>query len=134
MTSRIFEFVEAGNIKFKTSERESMYQHLRENDETGLFTNLGDIFYTAFSIGYHFDDKKELKKGAINHVNLVSIPQEIRELMVILVLKRNPKITNPKELWKDVELYAEYGINVLFNSWKEKRRLDIDDILGKKSK
>jgi hypothetical protein len=127
----ISKFLDAGNVKFKTAYREEMYHYLRDNDDTGLFHNIQDIFCIAFAIGYHFDKQKEIEKSSINHVNLVSIPSEAKEMMVNLILARKPDIENPKELWKEAEKYAEYGIVVLFNSWKTKKMLDMDDILEK---
>ena len=128
--SDVESFVDAGNIKFKTAFRDSMYEVIEKKDETGLLKGKSKIFYTAFSVGYHFDKKEPIAKKSINHVNLISFDRDIKELMVILILKRNPKIKDPKELWGLVEQYAEYGIQVLFNSWKEKDNfLDIKSLL-----
>lgn len=116
-------FVDAGNIKFRSVYRDSMYHVIREKDHYRLFTkdNAGitGLFNTAFSIGYHFNKQTPIdKKNSINHVNLVSIDRSVKELMVLLVLKRKPEINNPKDLWAEVGMYAEYGIKVMFNSFK----------------
>ena len=125
-------FVEnVGNIKFFTSYRESMYFEIREKDKSGTFgTGLSNIFYCAFSIGYHFDKEEDKKRGSINHVNLISLDKSVKELMTLLILKRYPDIKSPKELWKKVERYAEYGIQVLYKSWSDKKILDINFVLG----
>lgn len=123
-------FVDAGNIHFKTHYKDSMYDTLREKDESKLFTSITEIFYDAFAIGYHFDQTVPIASPSINHVNLVSFDHSVKELMAQLVLKRKTNIDDPKELWKEVEMYAEYGIKVLFNSWnKNHKTLNIDDIL-----
>ncbi len=117
-------FVDAGNIKFRSTYRDSMYHVIREKDHYGLFTkNIGitALFNTAFSIGYHFDKQTPIidRPNLVNHVNLVSIDRGVKELMVQLVLKRKPDIDNPKDLWAEVGMYAEYGIQVMFNSFKD---------------
>ena len=123
-------FVDAGNIKFKTNYRDSMYNVLKEKDESGLFTRTSEIFYDAFAIGYHFDETVPIAPHTINHVNLVSLDRDVKELMAQLVLKRKADIEDPKKLWKEVEMYAEYGIQVLFKSWETNHKmLNIDDIL-----
>ncbi len=123
-------FVDAGNIKFRTNFRESMYYILRDKDQTGLFSSISDIFYNAFAIGYHFEKQEEIAPHSINHVNLVSLDRSVKELMVKLIVKRKPYMNDSKELWKEVEMYAEYGIQVLFNSWKKNNHmLEIDDLL-----
>lgn len=112
-----------------------MYHVIREKDNYRLFTknNAGitGLFNTAFSIGYHFDKQTPIdKKNSINHTNLVSIDRSVKELMVLLVLKRKPEINDPKDLWSEVEMYAEYGIKVMFNSFKDKgNKLIINSIL-----
>jgi len=128
---KIGDFIDdIGNVKFRTAFRDSMYSVLKSKDESGIFNNLGHIFYTAFSIGYHFDKQVEIARKSINHVNLVSLKErDMKELIVVLVLKRKQDIKNPKDLWREVEKYAEYGIQVLFNSWKEKGFIEIDEIL-----
>ena len=128
-------FVDAGNIKFRSVYRDSMYHVIREKDHYRLFTkdNAGitGLFNTAFSIGYHFDGQKPIdKKNAINHVNLVSIDRSVKELMVLLILKRKPEINDPKNLWAEVEMYAEYGIRLMFNSFIDNgNKLVINSIL-----
>jgi len=112
-------FTDAGNIKFRSAYRESMYFKMRDDDQSGLFSSISEMFYTAFAIGYHFDKQEEIAKKSINHVNLVSLDRDIKELMVRLILKRKGDIDTPKDLWKEVEKYAEYGIQVLFNTWKD---------------
>lgn len=124
-------YIDAGNVKFRSAFRDSMYFVIRDKDQSGLFGSISKIFYTAFAIGYHFDKKEEIAKKSINHVNLVSLDRGIKELMVRLVLKRKPNIENPKDLWKEVEKYAEYGIQILFETWKKNNILDIDEILEK---
>ena len=96
-----------------------MYFKMRDDDQSGLFTSISEMFYTAFAIGYHFDKQEEIAKKSINHVNLVSLDRDIKELMVRLILKKKGDIYDPKNLWKEVEKYAEYGIQVLFNTWKD---------------
>ena len=125
------EYIGAGNIKFRTAYRESMYFRIRDQDKTRLFSNLPKIFYAAFAIGYHFNKKTSIASKSINHVNLVSLDRDVKELMVRLVMKRNPELKSPKDLWREVEKYAEYGIQVLFDAWKEKGILDVDAILEK---
>lgn len=119
-----------GNVKFRTAYRESMYFQVRNHDTTGLFKSMTHLFYTAFAIGYYFNKKTKIAKKAINHTNLVSFDLEIKQLMVELVLKRNKTNLNPKELWREVEEYAEYGITVLYDSWKKNNIFDIDDIIS----
>jgi len=121
----------AGNIKFRTAFRESVYFRMRDQDRTGLFSNLPKIFYTAFAIGYHFNKKTPIASKSINHINLVSLDRSVTELMVRLVLKKSPKLEDSKDLWREVEQYAEYGIQVLFDVWKEKGIMDVDVILEK---
>lgn len=125
------EYIGAGNIKFRTAYRESMYFRIRDQDKTGLFSNMPKLFYAAFAIGYHFNKKTKIASKSINHVNLVSLDRDIKELMVRLVIKRNSRLKDPKDLWREVEQYAEYGIQVLFDAWKEKGILDVDAILEK---
>ena len=121
-----------GNIKFRSFYRDSMYKVIENKDKSGLFNGPSSIFYTAFAIGYHFDKQDQIKPKAINHTNLVSLDREIKELMIRLILKRKPKLNEPKELWKEVETYAEYGIQVLFEALKNKNyELDISEILEK---
>lgn len=132
-------FLDAGNIKFRTNFRDSMYHPLRDGDKTrldggqeedGLFSNITHLFCDAFAIGYHFNKNVDIAPNSTNHVNLVSMDRDVKELMAHLVLKRKPDISDPKELWKEVNTYAEYGIQVLFNSWKKNNKiLDINDIL-----
>ena len=128
-------FADAGNVKFRSAYRDSMYHIIREKDHYRLFTkdNAGitGLFNTAFSIGYHFDEQTPIDiKNSINHVNLVSIDRSAKELMVLLVLKRKPEINDPKDLWTEVEMYAEYGIKVMFNSFKDNGdKLVINSIL-----
>ncbi len=122
---------DAGNVKPRSAYRDSMYAVIKNQDKSGLFSVKGmtKLFYTAFAIGYHFNKKEQIAKGAINHVNLVSFDRNIKELMVLLILKRKPDIESPKELWKEVSEYAEYGIQVLFDSWKTNNIIDVDNIL-----
>lgn len=128
--NKIEKFVDAGNIKFTTRHRESIYHVLRSDDTTGLFSSISNTFYTAFAIGYHFESMDKIAPKSVNHVNLTNFDRGTKELMVQLILKREPNIDDPKELWKLVEMYAEYGIQVLFNSWKKNyKMLDIEDIL-----
>jgi hypothetical protein len=123
---------DAGNVKFKSAFRDSMYYVIRDKDKTHLFKGISSIFYTAFAIGYHFDKQLDIAPKSINHVNLVSLDRGIKELMVKLILKRKKEIIDSKDLWREVEKYAEYGIQVLFNSLKEKENfLDIPSILEK---
>jgi len=122
------------NIKLHTTVRDSKYHVLRDQDESGLFGQreaVREIFCMAFAIGYYFNEQKPIGKGSINHVNIVSLDLEFKQLATLLILKRKPDITDPKELWKEIEIYAEYGIEVLFNSWKDKGILDIADIFNK---
>lgn len=126
----INEFIDAGNVKFRSAFRESMYFVIRDKDESGLFKSISHLFYVAFAIGYHFDKQSDIKKNAINHVNLVSFDRDIKELMARLILKKDSTITDSKKLWKEVEKYAEYGIEVLFESWKKKGYLEIPEIVG----
>jgi len=125
-------FVDAGNVKFKSAFRDSMYFVIRQKDETGLLGGLPELFYAAFAIGYHFNKQETIAKKSINHVNLVSLERSVKEMMVLLVLKRKPNITEPKDLWREVETYAEYGIQVLFNAWKKNNVLEINEILEEK--
>jgi hypothetical protein len=131
--SKIDKFIhEAGNVKFRSAYRDSMYFVIKDKDETGLLSGPSNIFYVAFAIGYHFNKQEEIAKKAINHVNLVSLDIGIKELMARMVLKKKPEINNPEDLWKEVEKYAEYGIQVLFNTLQEKGNvLDIPTILEK---
>ena len=128
-------FTDAGNVKFHSAYRDSMYHVIRDKDHYRLFTkdNAGitGLFNTAFSIGYHFDEQTPIdRKNSINHVNLVSIKRSVKELMVLLVLKRKPEIIDPKDIWEEVEMYAEYGIKVMFNSFIDNgNRLVINSIL-----
>ena len=55
---KIAKLVDAGNIKFRSAFRDTMYGVLKKKDESGVLKNLGDIFYACFAIGYHFDCKK----------------------------------------------------------------------------
>jgi hypothetical protein len=122
----------AGNQKFRSAYRDSMYFVIRKKDKTGVFDNLPNLFYTSFAIGYHFNKQEEIASKAINHVNLVSLKERpIKQLMAFLVMKRHQNLTKPKEVWKEVEKYAEYGIQVLYNSWKEKDEINIKSILKK---
>jgi len=124
----IEKYVDVGNVKFRSGHRDSMYFVLRDKDDSKLFSSIPSIFYTAFAIGYHFDRFSDIPPKAINHINLVSMDREIKELMVILMLKRFQDM-DPKDLWKKVEMYAEYGIEVLFNHWKENKNSIILDQL-----
>lgn len=132
MKDKVDFFVEAGNIKFRTSFRDSVYKVIESRDQSGLFNGPTLIFYVAFSIGYHFNKQMLIGRGAINHVNLVSMDRGIKELMAQLILKRKPQVKESKELWEEVEKYAEYGIQVLHNSLTENSSsLDILSILEK---
>jgi len=125
----IEKFVDAGNVKFRSCYRDSIYNLIKDKDNTRLFNSISEMFYVAFSIGYHFNKNEKLGAKPINHVNLVSLDRDIKELMVHLILKRNPNITDPKELWKEVETYAEFGIQVLHDAWKNNNYLVIANIL-----
>jgi len=128
-TLSVENFIDAGNVKFKTNVRESMYFRIRDKDDSGLLKSITNLFYIAFAIGYHFDKQKPIETKSINHTNLTNFDRSIKELMVKLILKRKSNFSNPKELWKEVETYAEYGITVLYNSWNEKKKIELKDIL-----
>ena len=106
-----------------------MYFLMRDKDKTGLFNSISEMFYAAFAVGYHFNKQEPLGKKPINHVNLVSFDRDIKELMATLILKKNPDIDDPKKLWREAEVYAEYGIQVIFNAWKKNEVLVISDII-----
>jgi len=118
-------FLETGNIKFKSFYRDSMYKVIEKKDKTGIFEGPSLIFYVAFAIGYHFDKQEKIKPKSINHVNLVSLNRDIKEIMIKLILKRKSQITDPKDLWKEVETYAEYGIQILYDAL-QKKEFEID--------
>ena len=123
---------DAGNVKPRSAFTDSMYKVIRNKDKSGLFSGKGGmtkLFYSAFAIGYHFNKKELIAKGSVNHVNLISFDRKTAELMVLLILKRKPDIENPKELWKEVSEYAEYGIQILFESWKKNNLIEVDEIL-----
>ena len=127
-----FEDFLEGNIKFRSFYRDSMYKVIQRRDKSGLFDGPTSIFYTAFAIGYHFNKQTKIASNSVNHTNLVNFERNIKRLMIRLVLKRKPSIKDSKMLWKEVETYAEYGIQILFKSLKAKDyELDISEILGK---
>lgn len=103
--------------KFVTKHRDDMYHVIRDNDDSGIFSEMTDIFLISFSIGFHRKIRKTAKgSGSINHVNCSSIPIEIQDLIILLVLDRHKEIECSDDLWMMVEEYAEAGIEVLYES------------------
>lgn len=133
--TRVATFIdEASAFKLSTAFREEMYFRIREaekkEDKPNLLTDNHTLYYTAFAIGYHFDNNpKEVLKSSIAFINVNAINREIAELMVRLVLKRKPEIDDSRELWSEIEKYAECGIQILYDNWKENKMVDVSEIL-----
>ena len=108
--------------KFRTLERDSMYQVIEDNDKTGVFKGKFSIFLAAFAIGFHRGITKSVSgKGSINHTNASSFDNDSMDLIIMLMLDRHPEIDSPEkkdQLWDLVEQYAEGGIGILFESLK----------------
>lgn len=117
--------------KFRTLHRDDMYHVIRENDRTGLFSGMIDIFLMAFAIGFHNDKREQVKgSGAINHANSSAINADDQDLIIALMLDRHDQISKD-ELWSMVEEYAEGGIHILYESLKlSEWVLDVETIIG----
>jgi hypothetical protein len=118
--------------KFKSSYRDDKYHKLSEMEKSGIFKSITDTFLCAFAIGYHFDQTSVVKGGnsTVNHVNLVSIPGDVRELLLRLIRNRYPQLDTPDDIWSKVEEYAEMGIQLLYDSVSANNwMLLIDDIM-----
>ena len=116
-------------FKFMSQEK-LKYDDLKDNETTQIFSSITDTLLCAFSIGYHFDKRTEYS-GGFAIVNLSSVPTEVRELMIRLVLDRFPDIGITNEIWKVAGEYAEWGITILYHSMKANDyHLFIDDVLG----
>ena len=116
--------------KFRTLHRDDMYHVIRENDRTGMFSGMINIFLMAFAIGFHNNVRVPVRgTGAINHANASAISQENQDLIIVLMLDRHGDISRD-DLWSAVEEYAEGGIQTLFDSLKlSEWVLDIETIL-----
>ena len=115
--------------KFKTCHRDDMYHVIWENDPAKLFSSMVNIFLMSFAVGFHLEKRAALGPGSINHVNMVNIGSDHQDLIIVLMLDRHPDLSNAQDLWAMVEEYAEYGIQVLFESLKRSDWvLDIDDV------
>ncbi len=115
----IRDYVDDGTIRFRTNHREK-YHRIRDKDEYGLFSNVVEILYTAFAIGFYYNQQKDITADAINHANLMSFDRNVKEIMALLTLSRHKEeITSSKDLWSIVGRYAEYGIDVLYNKLEE---------------
>jgi hypothetical protein len=114
--------------KFKTQYRD-IYHMIQEKEKSGIFVSMVDLFLVAFSIGYRLD-RFEKPVKATNHVNLVNVPSDARELIIHLITERYPVLSTADEVWSKAEEYAEAGIGILFDSLESTGYiLDIDDIM-----
>lgn len=103
--------------KFRTLHRDDMYHVIRENNDTGMFDSMVDIFLMAFAIGFHKKERQSIKgSGAINHVNASALTPEKEDLIILLMLDRHPEIKDCNQMWDAVEEYAEGGIHSLYES------------------
>ena len=130
-------------IKPRSALRESMFWVMRDEDKTRFTLNsereesagmlsMANTYMMAFAVGYHFNKKKKIASGAINHVNVSSMDEDFKRLAVTLVLKRSPKLNDAEDVWAEINEYAEYGVEVLFVNWKKNKILDIASILDYK--
>ena len=79
--------------KFRTMHRDDMYHVIRENDRTGMFSGMVDIFLMAFGIGFHNDVREPVRgSGAINHVNASAISADNQDLIIVLMIDRYGQI------------------------------------------
>lgn len=119
--------------KFRTAHRDDMYHVIRENDRTGMFQGMVDIFLVAFAIGFHYRRREPVKgSGIINHVNASAIDADNQDLIITLMLDRHKEVTKD-QLWPMVEEYAEGGIPVLYESLRlSEWILDLETIRGMK--
>lgn len=125
----ISDMLHESTFKFMSNEK-LKYDDLKENETTQIFSSITDTLLCAFAIGYHFDKKTECS-GGVTIVNLSSVPTDVRELMIRLVLDRFPNLEITNEIWKIAGEYAEWGITVLYHSMKANHyHLFIDDVLG----
>ena len=117
--------------KFRTMHRDDMYHVIRENDRTGMFSGMVDIFLMAFGIGFHNDVREPVRgSGAINHVNASAISADNQDLIIVLMIDRYGQIEKDL-LWSMVEEYAEGGIEMLYNSLQlSEWVLDVETISG----
>lgn len=107
------------------------YEELEEIEKIGFFKNRGDTFLCSFAIGYHFKATGDLK-NSISVVNTSSLSLNARGLVVELIHYRHPDLKTAEDIWKMAEGYAEWGIQVLYNSViSNNNHLFIDDILQK---
>ena len=117
--------------KVSTGFREEMYHKIRAAEKKEKGTNLlidNHVLYnTAFAIGYHFNEQKDPGTTAFINVNVMD--REIKDLMVRLILKRKPELDAWKDVWGEIEKYAEGGIQILYDNWKERKMADIAEIL-----
>lgn len=117
--------------KFRTLHRDDMYHIIRDNDGTGMFQGMVDIFLVAFAIGFRYGKREQVRgSGAINHVNSSAIDTDNQDLIIILMLDRHEGLER-EQLWQMVEEYAEGGISILYESLRlSEWVLDLDTIKG----
>ena len=117
--------------KFRTLHRDDMYHVIRDNDRTGMFQGMVDIFLVAFAIGFRYGRREQVRgSGAINHVNSSAIDQDNQDLIIVLMLDRHEGLDS-EQLWSFVEEYAEGGISILYESLRlSEWVLDLDTIKG----
>ena len=108
-----------------------MYHIIRDNDGTGMFQGMVDIFLVAFAIGFRYGKREQVRgSGAINHVNSSAIDTDNQDLIIILMLDRHEGLER-EQLWQMVEEYAEGGISILYESLRlSEWVLDLDTIKG----
>ena len=118
--------------KFRTLHRDDMYHVIEENDRIKMFSRVIDTFMMAFAIGFHLNKRKHVTgSDAINHTNMSYISVDNQDLIILLMLDRHPEIETASELWSMVEDYAEFGIEVLFESLRRSDWvLDMDDVFN----
>jgi len=103
---------------------------LRNKDKTGLFRDVTSTFLLAVAVGLYFNKTKSNTKGAINHVNLPSLDKSAIDVLTTMIIHKNPDVKSHEEVCKLMNNYAEYGINVIFNSWKHNNFLfDINKLI-----
>lgn len=121
--------------KFKTLRRDSMYHPIRDNDNTGIFSQMSSIFLMAFAIGFHKGLRKGVEGvGSINHANVSAIDLDTQDMIILMILDRHQEITSTEQkdqVWSLVEQYAEGGIEVLYESLRlSEWVLDTDAVIG----
>lgn len=107
-----------------------MYDDLELLDEDRVFT--GYLYTTmsiAFAIGYSVEEYECASSGTA-FVNVSSVPLDLTNELVRLVLHRHPELDSSSAVLTRIGEYAEYGVEVLLRESKRKGRFNIDEFIN----